>query len=343
MIKPLKGVAVGIGYFSQFHYDAWNRVEGVELAALCSRDPTRAAEAADRFGVGRTYSDVAEMLDAEKPDFIDIITPPETHAEFVGLAAERGVAVLCQKALAPSFAESQAIVARAEAAGIRFMVHDNFRFQPWHREMRRLMEAGLIGDLQSVTCRTRLGDGWGEEAYLSRQPYFRDMPQFLIFETGVHFIDVFRYLGGEITDVFAKLRRLNPVIAGEDRGLLICDYASGAIAVWDADRYHGSTAKDPRYTFGEFLIEGSQGSLRLDEEGELNFLPLGGAPVLQPYKHERRGFAGDCVYATIAHFVECLRSGEAFELEGADYLRTLLVQEAAYRSAASKRLEPVGI
>lgn len=343
MSRALRGVAVGVGYFSQFHYDAWRRLDGVEIVALCSRDAGRAGDTAARWGVPRTYTDVATMLDAEKPDFIDIITPPETHAEFVGLAADRGVAVLCQKALAPTFAEARAIVSRANAAGIRFMVHDNFRFQPWHREIRRLMDGGLIGELHSITCRTRMGDGWGADAYLARQPYFRDMPQFLIFETGVHFIDVFRYLGGEIEGVFAKLRRLNPDIAGEDRGLMLCEFDGGATALWDADRYHESSAQDARYTFGEFLIEGTKGALRLQEDGGLSFKPLGGEPVRQTYNHERRGFAGDCVYATAEHFIDRLLGGRPFELEGDDYLRTLAVQEAAYRSASSGCLERVSL
>jgi predicted dehydrogenase len=341
MSAVLKGVAVGTGYFSQFHYDAWSRVEGVSLTAMCGLDPQTLGEMAQRHRVGRTYRDVEAMLDIERPDFIDIITPPETHAPIVGMAADRGIAVLCQKALAPSFADAKTLVARAEGAGIRLMVHDNFRFQPWHREIGRLVSQGLIGDLHSIGCRTRLGDGSGEDAYLSRQPYFRDMPRFLVFETGVHFIDVFRYLGGEITGAFARLRRLNPVIAGEDRALMLCEFATGATAMWDADRYHRSQARDARYTFGEFLIEGSKGALRLDEDGRLAFLPLCGQAIEQPYEHVARAFAGDCVFATISHFVNQLRCDQPFELEGRDYLHTLAVQEAVYRSARSGRLEPV--
>jgi predicted dehydrogenase len=62
------------------------------------------------------------------------------------------------------------------------MVHENFRFQPWHREIKRLLVQDSIGDrLHSLTFRSRPGDGWGERAYLDRQPYFRDMPRFLIY------------------------------------------------------------------------------------------------------------------------------------------------------------------
>ena len=126
---------------------------------------------------------------------MDIITPPAACPSGAGrLAAKHGVHILCQKALAPTMEEARAIVDIAASAGVRLMVHDNFRFQPWHREARKLLDAGAIGALQTISCRTRLGDGWGEQAYLSRQPYFRDMPRLLIFETGVHFIDVYRYL-----------------------------------------------------------------------------------------------------------------------------------------------------
>lgn len=341
MRAGLRGVAVGTGYFSQFHYDAWRRIPGVELVAVCDLDLDRARQTAERYGVARVYADVAAMLDAEQPDFIDIITPPSSHAAITALAAARGVAVLCQKALARTYDEAQSIVAVAEAAGLRFMVHDNFRFQPWHREIRRLIDAGEIGAVHSIACTTRLGDGWGKDAYLARQPYFRDMPRFLIFETGVHFIDVFRYLGGEIAQVFARVRQLNPTIAGEDRALMLCEFENGATAFWDADRYHETMAEDARYTFGVFLVEGSSGAIRLCESGRLLIHRLGEKPVEHCYEHRRVGFAGDCVHATLTHFIERLRDGRPFETNGPDYLRTLAVQEAVYQSARSGLLEAV--
>ena len=336
----LRGVAVGTGYFSQFHYDAWRRTDGVQMVGVCSLDAERAQAEAAPFAAS-AYTEVAAMLDAERPDFIDVITPPGTHAAIVQAAAERGVHVLCQKALAPSFEEAAAIVATAQAGGVRLMVHDNFRFQPWHRELKRRLDDGDIGALQSIGCRTRLGDGWRADAYLARQPYFRAMPRFLVFETGVHFLDVFRFLGGDIAAVFARLRRLNPDIAGEDAGILLCELESGATALWDADRYHEGLAQDPRYTFGAFVLEGERGSLRLDEDGAITLHRLGHTPQQVAYAHPRRGFAGDSVHATFAHFIEALVSGAPFETDGADYLKTLAAQEAAYRSSASGRLEPV--
>jgi predicted dehydrogenase len=331
----LRGVAAGAGYFSQFHYDAWGRVSGARLTALCDVSRERAEDAARRYGIGRVYTDVAEMLDAERPDFLDVITPPQSHRELCGLAGRHGVHVLCQKALAPTFEDASALIDDAERAGIRLMVHDNFRFQPWHRELRRLIDAGAIGDVHAVACRTRMGDGWRPSAYLDRQPYFRTMPRLLVFETGVHFIDVFRYLAGEIRQVYATLRRRNQAIAGEDAGVILFELVSGATAVWDASRFNESLDADPRYTFGEFLIDGRTGSLRVDERGRLLLHPLGEQPREHAYVHEHRGFAGDCCFRAIQHFVDRLHDGAPFETCGRDYLRTLAVQEAVYESAAA--------
>lgn len=336
-MKRFRGVAAGTGYFSQYHFDAWRRSRDVEITAIASLDGVQAHETAARYGIARVYDDVARMLEQEKPDFIDIITPPATHLPLVRLAAERGVDILCQKALAPTTEQAREIVAAAARGGVRLMVHDNFRFQPWHREAKKILESGAIGQLQRLSCRTRLGDGWGAHAYLARQPYFRDMPQFLIFETGVHFIDVYRYLGGEISQVFAKLRRLNPVIEGEDCGLVLFDFTSGATGLWDADRYHEGAAVDPRYTFGEFLLEGDRGMMRIDGEGDIFLRRLGAAETRHAYLHSRDGFAGDSVAATFAHFIARLADGAPFETSGEDYLRTLAVQDAVYASAASNR------
>jgi predicted dehydrogenase len=189
----------------------------------------------------------------------------------------------------------------------------------------------------------RTGDGWGDDAYLARQPYFRTMPKLLIFETGVHFIDTFRYLGGEVEAVYANLRKLNPVIAGEDAGLVVFEFASGAIGAWDANRFNECNDPDPRFTFGEFLVEGNGGSIRLYLDGRITVQRLGEAEVEHEYPHPRQAFAGDCVYTTQRHFIDSMLNDQPFETDGDEYLRTLAVQEAVYQSAESRQVvRPIG-
>lgn len=327
---------MGAGYFSQFHYEAWARMPDVELSAIVDLDQTKSSEMAAMHGIRQTYASLAEALNAERPDFVDIITRPESHLELVSLAAKFGTNVICQKPLAPTLDESRRIVAEAEASGIRLMVHENFRFQPWHREIKKLLNQGVIGDcLHAVSCRTRMGDGWQSDAYLSRQPYFVTMPKLLIYETGVHFIDTYRFLGGEISSVYASLRKLNSAITGEDAGVVVFEFANGARGLWDASRYHEPNYEDPRYTFGEYLIEGNAGSIRLYPDGRLTVQPLGLPEHDILYPHGRQNFASDCVYHTQRHFVERLADNRQFETSGVEYLKTLCVQEAVYQSAAS--------
>ncbi|MDO8541549.1 MAG: Gfo/Idh/MocA family oxidoreductase [Opitutaceae bacterium] len=343
--SPLRGVCIGAGYFSHYQYEAWQRIPEVRIVAAVNRSIDRAREVAAKFGVPRAagWNELPALLDAEKPDFIDIITPPETHLDVVRLAAERGIATICQKPLAPTWPEAVAVVETAKRAGVRFMVHENWRWQPWYREMKRQLDAGALGELFSISVRMRMGDGWPADAYLARQPFFRAYPRLLVYETGVHFLDTFRFLGGEFASVYARLQKRNAAIAGEDAGQIVGGFASGATAVLDASRYNepASTA-DPRYTFGTVRLDGSKGHLELGTEGTLTLKPLGKPARQLDYAHERRGFAGDCVHALQRHFVDRLLDGGEFESTGDDYLKTVALVEACYRSNAEGAVVSVG-
>lgn len=333
MKTKLKGVAIGAGYFSRFQYEAWTRIPEVEITALCNSNLERAKGIMESYGVKNHYTDYKEMIIKEKPDFVDIITPPETHFEMCKFAADQGVHIICQKPLAPTIEESQKIIDYVSKKNVRFVVHENFRFQPWHREIKKIINQGELGDLFSLNFRSRMGDGWGDDAYLSRQPYFRDYKKLLIYETGVHFIDTFRYHAGEVESVYAILKRLNPVIKGEDSGLVVLNFENKAHAIWDANRYNENNFKKSRYTFGEYLIDGSKGSVRLYSDGQITIQKLGEAEKNHAYTHNDVGFAGDCCYIFQRDFVDKLISDDPFETSGENYLKTLKVQEAVYKSA----------
>lgn len=334
----LRVAIAGCGYFSRFHQDAWSRMEGVRVVGVADREAGKREAAAGLFPGALAFQDAEAMLDATRPDLIDIVTPPATHRALVEAAARRGVKMICQKPLAPTFEEAQDVVSIAEKAGVMLAVHENFRFMPWFVEAQRLLAAGAIGTPLNISFRLRPGDGQGPEAYLSRQPYFQSMPRFLIHETGIHLIDVFRYLIGEITGVFARLRRINPAIKGEDAGLVIFDFAGGAAGLFDGNRHVDHPAEDTRMTNGVLLLEGDRGVLRLDGYGRLFLRPLlRGGEREHAYAWRDRGYGGDCVYGQSLHVVEHLTKGTALANSGRDYLRNLAIEEAVYRSAEEAR------
>lgn len=339
-MRQLRLAAIGAGYFSHFHYDAWSRIENVEVVACCDTDGTKATQVGKKYGIAKSYTDFEEMLDQEPVDFVDIITRPDTHLPIVREIATRKLPMICQKPLAQTASEAIEMVELTAKAKVRFMVHDNFRFQPWYREIKALLEAGAIGDtLHTISFRNRAGDGWGDNAYLTRQPYFQTMERFLIFEAGIHTIDTFRYLAGEVSRVWCHLRKLNPVIVGEDTGLALFQFQKGGMGLYDANRFNESTAKNPRYTLGEMLVEADVGSIRLHDDGRLTVQPLGEPEHEHAYERALHGFAGDCVLATQQHFVDSLVNDTPFETNGENYLQNIAVQEAMYCSAESGQWE----
>ncbi|MGH6896556.1 MAG: Gfo/Idh/MocA family protein [Geminicoccaceae bacterium] len=335
----IKVAVVGTGYFSRFHLDGWARLPEAKLVAVCSLDPAGLVDAAARYLIPRQFADVGEMLDAARPDLLDIVTPPAAHLAVFGEAATRQVDVICQKPLGGDLASARAMVEMAKGAGITFVAHENFRFQPWYREARRLIEQGTLGEIYGVSFRLRPGDGQGPRAYLDRQPYFQEMPRFLIHETAIHMIDTFRFLLGEVSGVFARLRRLNPQIRGEDAGVVLFDFASGAAGLFDGNRLVDFVAADARLTMGEMLLEGTDARLRLDGFGRLWLKPHKRAEREHPYEWHNVGYGGDSVRALQRHVIAHYQDGAPLENTGEAYLRNLEIEEAIYRSAASGRWE----
>ncbi len=338
MARPLRIAIAGAGYFSAFHHDAWARIPAVTVVANCDADLTKARAAASRHNIARSFGDVAAMLNEMQPDLVDIVTPPQTHAALCRLVADRGIAAVCQKAFCTSLAEARETAAYVQRRGCLLVVHENFRFQPWYRKARDLIAIDGLGEIYQITFRLRPGDGQGPDAYLERQPYFRKMPRFLVHETAIHLVDTFRFLLGEVTGVMARLRTLNPAIAGEDAGFILFDFASGARGLFDGNRLCDHKARNRRLTMGEMSIEGSGGTLSLDGDGVLRLRAFGGnedAPV--GYAWEDRGFGGDCVHALCRHVVDHIVDGAAIENDANAYVRNLEIEDAIYRSNALRQ------
>ncbi len=336
---PIRIGVVGAGYFSQFHLEAWNRLPDVQLVALCDQDDQRLAQAAEQYQIPKTYQRLDDMLAQERLDAVDVITPPATHLSICQDIAAKGLDIICQKPLAPTYVEAQQIAQLPAQFGIRIMVHENFRFQPWYRTMKQLWQEGVIGRrLHQLYIRTRMGDGWPVDAYMNRQPYFRHMPRLLVYETGIHFLDVCRYLGGEVKGVFATLSQWNPRIKGEDAAMVHLFFEQGGLGMWDANRFNEPNYPNPRYTFGEITLEADEGTIRIYPDGRLTVHALGKPETDYPYLHTDQGFAGDCVYATQQHFIEGLQTGAPFETDIQDYLNNLLLQEAVYQSHLSRQV-----
>ncbi len=337
MTAPTRIALVGTGFYAQNHLHAWADLapEGAALVAVCDLDAEKAKRAAQAWGVA-AYTDFAEMLDRERPDLVDIVTQMHAHRALVEVAAARGVGVIVQKPLAPSWADCVAIAEAATAAGVFFAVHENFRFQTPMRRMRALIEKGTIGrpTFARIAFRT------GFDVYRT-QPYFLTEPRLAILDVGIHVLDLARAFLGEVARISCETQARKPGIAGEDTATMLLRHESGAVSVVECT-YGARRQPDP---FPETMveIEGETGALVMAPgcrltvtSGGLSWTEDAGAPLLswteRPWHVSQEGVLGAC-----RHFLGAFRAGTVPETTAADNLATYALVEAAYAAAAEAR------
>ena len=320
----LRGAVIGCGYFGRIQLQAWQAIPEVDIVAACDLNLERAKTAAPH-----AYVSASEMLGRESVDFVDIASPVDSHLELVRLCAAKGLPTICQKPMAPTWKEAVAMVEVAEAAGIPLMIHENWRWQPWYRKAKEIIERGDIGHPLGYWFRSRCRDGVGSAPY-PKQTYFRRLRRFLIDEALVHYVDTARFLFGDIAAVFAQARRINPSILGEDQAILVLTHTNELIGTVDGHRFLDSDPDGP--AVGEAGFEGEDGSIRILATGDI----WNGAQRVWENR-VTEGYRGDSVRAALHHYIDCLTSGATCESGGREYLKTFAVVDAVYRSIAEKR------
>jgi len=331
--KPLRVAVVGTGYFGRFHYSAWQRMNDVELVGLHTLDNASATSFKNEFGVNAIFDSVASLLENSNADLVDIVSPPPTHADIIRQCMDANVAVACQKPFCGSVSEAKRIVEQINEQQALVVVHENFRFQPWYEQIKHIIDGGKLGKVYEIHFNFRPGDGQGPQAYLDRQPYFQTQDRFLIQETGIHYVDVFRYLLGEITGLFARLNKLNPAIAGEDAGVVLMEFENGARGVLNGNRLSDHAANNHRLTMGELRIDGSDATLTLNGDGQIHVRAHGTTQLVEhEYQWQNIDFGGDCVYRTNRHIADHLLNGSAIQNQAVDYLVNREIEELVYRS-----------
>lgn len=329
-IPAVRRVAlIGAGAISRYHLIAWGKLQdAARVVAVCDPDLTRAHACAREHNIPAVYGDADTLFANESLDLLDIASPRATHTFWVNAGADRGLDILCQKPLAPTFAEAEELVRRTAGKG-RLMVHENWRFRPWYRQVKHWLDAGDLDDIITgsmvMFSSGLVADADGRRPTLERQPSMRHEPRLLIGETLIHHLDVLRWLAGPLRVVGARAQRAIPEVEGETVAAILLETAGGAplvITATTAARGFPSRTQD-RLTLvghkGTAILEGSRLQL------------LGSDPRQESYDFDE-GYQASFDGA-ISHFVECLRSGNRFETGPVDNLQTLQLVESAYRMA----------
>jgi len=262
-MKKLKFAIFGCGFWSQFQIGAWKEIEGAECVALYNRTKSKAEELALRFGVPRVYDDAEELLKNEQLDFIDIVTDVDTHEKFTLLGAKYGLDVICQKPLAPSYEAAKRMLKATKEAGVRFYVHENYRWQPQFRRVKEILDSGVIGN--AFRCETSFITAF---PLFETQPFLAELEEFALTDQGSHQFDVLRYLFGEAETIYCEKQTINPTIKGEDVTTSILKMKNGVVCIQKIS--FSSPLEKEIFPQTTLLIEGDKGSIRLDAEFEIS-------------------------------------------------------------------------
>jgi predicted dehydrogenase len=281
---------VGHAFMGAVHSHAWRTAHRFfdlpvtpELAVLGGRDLARTKAAAAKFGWTSVQTDWRELVGSPDVQIVDICTPGDTHAEIAIAALEAGKHVLCEKPLANTVEEAEAMTAAAEAAkerGVRSMVAFNYRRVPAIAYARKLVEAGRLGEIRHVRAlylQDWLSDGNAPMTWRLRK---ETAGSGALGDLGAHIIDATQYLVGDrltgvsaVTNTFVTQR---PDESGEkvddvtvdDAAVFFGRFAGGALATYEATRFALG-----RKNGMSVEINGSLGSLRFEFESmnELSF------------------------------------------------------------------------
>lgn len=263
-MRKLKVGVIGCGSIARYrHLAEYQAHENVEITAVCDVVQERALEMAEKFGAA-AYTDYQELLKNGEIEAVSICTPNALHAPMSITALQSGKHVLCEKPMATSLAEAEAMIEAAKVNKKKLMIAHNQRFVPSHNKAHELIQAGDLGRIYSF--RTAFGhggpEGWSIDGANS---WFFDKKQAFIGamgDLGVHKTDLMRFLlNEEFTEVAAFIEtnaKQNTEV--DDNAVFILKTENGIIGTLAASWSYG--AKEDNST----IIYGEKGILRLEDD-----------------------------------------------------------------------------
>ena len=334
---------IGCGSIArQRHAFEYSANPDVQMVGYYDFVPERAQFMAEAFG-GRTFGTVEELLADTSIEAVSVCAANKYHAELSIAALKSGKHVLCEKPMATSLQDCEAMVAAAEAAGRRLLIGHNQRLAPAHVKARQILESGEMGRV--ISFQTAFGhpgpEAWSIEQSADTWFFKKDAAAFgSMADLGIHKIDLMRYLvGGRVTSVFSTLATLDKKfpdgtpIEVDDNSVEILSFDNGALGTVTTSWTHYGEECNSTVLYCE------NGIMRLYahplysleviyRNGNKVHYEIGRMQTNDDSQQEKSG--------VVDMFVNAVRTGEPTPLDAGDVLESMRVVFACLASAASK-------
>ena len=335
--------AVGAGFIMADVQLAAYAEAGFTVAAIASRTPARAREAAARWGIKTVHDTPEQLIQDPQVEILDLAFPPDLQPALIRLALKQPHirAILAQKPLALDFAEARALAEDARRAGKPVSVNQNMRFDQAMRVLKQLLDRGELGAPVIATIEMRAVPHW--------QPFLEGYGRLTLAAMSIHHLDVLRFLFGDPADIYTAARSDPRTSFPHRDGITVSTlrFPSGVLAVsledvWSGPRQEGFESD----IFIKWRVEGTDGVA----QGTIGWpdYPHGSPSTLryastkttdgrwvEPRWESRwfpQAFAG-----VMEQLQWAVKTGTPPDLSIEDNVRTMALVEAAYRSLDERR------
>lgn len=324
---------IGTGILGEQHAQVYNQLPGAQLVAVCDTIAERAKATAEKYGAQTYYTDYQDLLNNPDIQAVSIATPDFAHRDIALAAAQARKHILCEKPLATSVEESQAIIEAANEAGVKLMVDFHNRVNPPFVAAKQSIAAGEIG--QPSYAYIRLSNTLFVPLEMLS---WADKSSALWFLCN-HTIDMMRFLlDDDVQRVYAVtrsgiLQKLG--VDTQDFNVAIAEFKKGTVVTFE-NAWILPKSQPIVYDFklellgseGAIYINPSHhGALELHTKGNLSY---GDVLGVTPSGHQR---VGGFVLESIARFVDAVLYDQPVIATGEDGLEAARVASAIERSA----------
>jgi predicted dehydrogenase len=335
-MRDLEFALIGAGFWSQYQLAAWGEVAGARCVAICDPVLDKARDRAHQAGVSHIYTDVHEMLDQLRLDFVDIVSTVESHAPLAMLAMQHGVAAICQKPFADSLEAARALCEQSRSTKSPLLVHENWRWQAPIRRLKTILDTADLGSL--VRARIDFANSF---PVFDNQASLKFLQRFILTDIGTHLLDVSRFLFGEAEELYCQTRKMRSDIAGEDVATVMMRKQSGLTVTCNMS--YASRWELDRFPQTMIAIEGTRGGVSLGIDYVIRVFEHNGdrCESIAIPSYDWIDPAYELVHSSIVdchrNLLSGLRGESAAETTGEDNLRTLELVYASYESAVHHR------
>ncbi len=328
---------VGCGRIAKRHAEllGTGQIEGARLVAVCDVVPERATAFATRYDVPG-FTSVDALLAGSDAEVIVVLTPSGSHADVTIAAARAKRHVIVEKPMALTLADADAMIAAADAAGVRLFVVKQNRFNVPVVKARAALDAGRLGKLVLGTVRVR----WcRDQKYYDNDAWRGTWAQDggVIANQASHHVDMLGWFMGPVESVHARSARALVNIEAEDTAVATIKFRNGALGIVEA-----TGATRPKDLEGSLSVLGSGGTIEIggfavNEIRHWNFVEpqAEDADVVARFSVNPPNVYGFGHQAYYEHVVECLRDGLPALVDGHEGRASLELVAALYESMAS--------